>query len=115
LQVAVSVAGTAVYSLHKSSTREYIERKVRSWGAEPAVLAEMRFAIPNMYAFHQNSNVDVAVDLWRIDTSLRPRGLPFECDPVELCAVETSMPVRHGGREGTAKGQRSGRKRGGRG
>lgn len=36
------IAGTAVYSLNKSSTREFIERKAKQFGFEGEVIAEMR-------------------------------------------------------------------------
>jgi rRNA N6-adenosine-methyltransferase METTL5 len=106
LQVAIASAGTAVYSLHKSSTREFIDRKVRTWGADPTVVAEMRFAIPSIYAFHQKNSVDVAVDLWRIDTSMRTMGTAFDCAPEDHCAEEASVPVRNGGRVSGAKGRK---------
>ena len=38
----------AVYSLHKSSTRAFIQKKVAEWGAEAKVVAQLRFEIPKM-------------------------------------------------------------------
>eukprot|EP00177_Eucheuma_denticulatum_P006817 GFKZ01012401.1.p1 GENE.GFKZ01012401.1~~GFKZ01012401.1.p1 ORF type:complete len:198 (-),score=23.29 GFKZ01012401.1:269-862(-) len=40
LQTAVSIARSAVYSMHKSATRAYIERKAQQWG----VRAQVRFS-----------------------------------------------------------------------
>lgn len=37
LRVAFEISGMAVYSLHKSSTREYIQKKTSSWNARPEV------------------------------------------------------------------------------
>ncbi|KAF3341421.1 hypothetical protein FCM35_KLT00059 [Carex littledalei] len=47
LSLALKVASRAVYSLHKTSTRE------------------LRFDVPQMYKFHKKKEVDIAVDLWR--------------------------------------------------
>ncbi|PIA13986.1 S-adenosyl-L-methionine-dependent methyltransferase [Coemansia reversa NRRL 1564] len=66
LQAACLMARDAVYSLHKSSTREHLIKKVQSWGYECEVLAELKFDIPMMYKFHKKKTVDVQVDLLRI-------------------------------------------------
>ncbi|KAE8731974.1 Methyltransferase-like protein 5 [Hibiscus syriacus] len=47
LFVALKVASRAVYSLHKTSTRD------------------LRFGVPQLYKFHKKKEVDIAVDLWR--------------------------------------------------
>ncbi|KAL4287737.1 hypothetical protein AHAS_Ahas19G0216100 [Arachis hypogaea] len=47
LNVALKVASQAVYSLHKSSTRE------------------LRYDLSKLYKFHKKKEVDIAVDLWR--------------------------------------------------
>ncbi|XP_078170062.1 S-adenosyl-L-methionine-dependent methyltransferases superfamily protein isoform X2 [Carex rostrata] len=47
LSLSLKVASRAVYSLHKTSTRE------------------LRFDVPQMYKFHKKKEVDIAVDLWR--------------------------------------------------
>ncbi|KAJ1984278.1 hypothetical protein H4R34_000746 [Dimargaris verticillata] len=65
LRAALTLATTAVYSLHKSSTRDYIRAKAKSWGATGQVLAELRFDVPQMYKFHKKKSVDIQVDLWR--------------------------------------------------
>ncbi|KAJ1967428.1 hypothetical protein H4R35_006713 [Dimargaris xerosporica] len=65
LRAALAVATTAVYSLHKSSTRDYIRVKAKSWGATGQVLAELRFDVPQMYKFHKKKSADIQVDLWR--------------------------------------------------
>jgi rRNA N6-adenosine-methyltransferase METTL5 len=93
LQVAVTYATGAVYSLHKSSTRDHIDRKVRSWGAVPEVLAQLRFDIPNMYGFHKRKAVDVEVDLWRFDVSMRAKGLVISCNPEDYLAPSALVPT----------------------
>lgn len=56
------------YSMHKSSTRDYIIRTVRSWhpNCEVEVLAQMKFLIPRQFKFHREERVYVDVDLIRV-------------------------------------------------
>ncbi|KAK8597695.1 hypothetical protein V6N13_095095 [Hibiscus sabdariffa] len=67
LFVALKVASRAVYSLHKTSTRDYIRRAaLRDLNASSAeLLCELRFDVPQLYKFHKKKEVDIAVDLWR--------------------------------------------------
>ncbi|RYR07439.1 hypothetical protein Ahy_B05g074786 isoform A [Arachis hypogaea] len=67
LNVALKVASQAVYSLHKSSTREHVKRTaLRDFNACNAeVLCELRYDLPKLYKFHKKKEVDIAVDLWR--------------------------------------------------
>ncbi|XP_078170061.1 S-adenosyl-L-methionine-dependent methyltransferases superfamily protein isoform X1 [Carex rostrata] len=67
LSLSLKVASRAVYSLHKTSTREHIKRTaLRDYNAKSAeVLCELRFDVPQMYKFHKKKEVDIAVDLWR--------------------------------------------------
>ncbi|GAV91187.1 Methyltransf_26 domain-containing protein [Cephalotus follicularis] len=67
LFVALQVASEAVYSLHKSSTRDHVKRAaLGSFNASSAeVICELRFDLPQLYKFHKKKEVDVAVDLWR--------------------------------------------------
>ncbi|XP_065849538.1 uncharacterized protein [Euphorbia lathyris] len=67
LAVALQVASHAVYSLHKTSTRDHVKRAaLRDFGAVSAeVLSELRFDVPQLYKFHKKKEVDIAVDLWR--------------------------------------------------
>eukprot|EP01134_Creolimax_fragrantissima_P005329 CFRG5329T1 len=67
LSKAISMATTAVYSLHKSSTREHIGKKAKDWGVKMDVVAELRYDIPAMYKFHKKDSVDVRVDVLRFD------------------------------------------------
>ncbi|CAG8554114.1 9663_t:CDS:2 [Ambispora gerdemannii] len=66
LKKAVEVANNAVYSLHKTSTREHILKKAKEWGVDCEVLAELKFDIPNMYKFHRRKSVDIQVDFLRL-------------------------------------------------
>merc|ERR1712166_1521758 len=51
LQRGIQMATTAVYSLHKTSTREHILKTVAEWGVKGEVIAELKFDIPAMYKF----------------------------------------------------------------
>ncbi|KAL2321301.1 hypothetical protein Fmac_030270 [Flemingia macrophylla] len=67
LSAALKVASQAVYSLHKTSTRDHVKRTaLRDFNASSAeVLCELRYDVPKMYKFHKKKEVDIAVDLWR--------------------------------------------------
>jgi len=66
LRTATRLARKSVYSFHKTSTRDYLLKKVTEWGMEATVVAEMKFDIPNTYKFHQKKSVNVEVDLLRV-------------------------------------------------
>lgn len=66
LRTATRLSRRAVYSFHKTSTRDFLIRQVESWGMEIRVVAEMRFDLPQTYKFHKNKSVDVQVDLIRV-------------------------------------------------
>lgn len=65
LQNALSVTSNVVYSLHKTSTREFILKKAKEWNSKAEVLAELRFDLPKTYKFHRKQSLDVAVDFIR--------------------------------------------------
>ncbi|WVZ82398.1 hypothetical protein U9M48_029664 [Paspalum notatum var. saurae] len=73
LAMGLKVASKAVYSLHKTSTREHIKRMaLRGCNAISAeVLCELRYDLPHMYKFHNKKEVDIAVDLWRFVPNAR--------------------------------------------
>ena len=68
LEVALSAItpSGAVYSFHKTSTRDFILNKFESKGLSIEVLAEMKFKIPHMYKQHRKKEVLVDVDFIRI-------------------------------------------------
>ena len=59
--------GGVVYSLHKTSTRDYFQRKAPGWNVEAKVLAQLRYDLPRSYKFHSKSSVDIEVDFWRFE------------------------------------------------
>lgn len=67
LSLALKIASQAVYSLHKTTTRDHVKRTaLRDYNAKSAeVLCELRFDVPQLYKFHKKKEVDIAVDLWR--------------------------------------------------
>eukprot|EP00842_Homolaphlyctis_polyrhiza_P002308 jgi/Hompol1/3078/HPOL_001553-RA len=65
LRAAAAVAENAIYSLHKSSTRDFILKKAESWGLKGEVVAEMRYNIDASYKFHKKKSVDIEVDFLR--------------------------------------------------
>eukprot|EP00897_Mesotaenium_endlicherianum_P002910 jgi/Mesen1/2647/ME000166S01772 len=83
LRVALKVAGTAVYSLHKTSTRNHIQRAaVKDYGARTAeVLCQLRYDLPAQYKFHKRKDMDIEVDLWRFEP---PNSDSLVCLPRSL-------------------------------
>ncbi|XP_042351232.1 rRNA N6-adenosine-methyltransferase METTL5 isoform X1 [Plectropomus leopardus] len=65
LRAALTMAKTAVYSLHKTSTREHIQKKANDWGVKMEVIAELRYDLPASYKFHKKKSVDIQVDFLR--------------------------------------------------
>jgi len=69
LEQGFKLAKKAVYSLHKTSTREHVLKKAESWGAKPQVLAELKYDLPSTYKHHKKSSVDINVDFIRLSVS----------------------------------------------
>lgn len=65
LKVAIQLSNNAVYSLHKTSTREYIKKKTKELEVEGKVIAELRYNLESSYKFHKKSSVDIEVDVWK--------------------------------------------------
>ncbi|CAL8267825.1 unnamed protein product [Lota lota] len=64
LKTALTLA-TTVYSLHKSSTRDHIQKKAKDWGVKTELVAELRYDLPASYKFHKKKSVDIHVDFLR--------------------------------------------------
>ncbi|XP_029385888.1 rRNA N(6)-adenosine-methyltransferase METTL5 [Echeneis naucrates] len=69
LKAALTMAETAVYSLHKTSTRDHIQKKAKDWGAKMEVIAELRYDLPASYKFHKKKSVDIQVDFLRFSSA----------------------------------------------
>ena len=55
----------AIYSLHKSTTREHIETVMSERNLVAEALGEYRWNLDKTYKFHKKSNKEIAVDMWR--------------------------------------------------
>uniref|UniRef100_A0A8C9L7E2 Methyltransferase like 5 n=1 Tax=Pavo cristatus TaxID=9049 RepID=A0A8C9L7E2_PAVCR len=68
LKAALQMAKTAVYSLHKTSTRQHVQKKADEWEVKMEVIAELRYDLPASYKFHKKKSVDIEVDFIRFST-----------------------------------------------
>lgn len=69
LESAVRLSNQSIYSLHKTSTRDYISKKTKEWNVTGEVVAKLRYNIDSLYKFHKKSSVDIEVDFWKFDSS----------------------------------------------
>jgi len=61
--------GGSVFSLHKTSTRDHIVRKVKeSWKVDCEVVAQLRYDLPASYKHHKKASIDIDVDFIRFTT-----------------------------------------------
>lgn len=67
LETAVQLSSNSVYSLHKTSTRDFIRRRSSEWNVKPEVIAKLRYNLESTYKFHKQKSVDIEVDVWRFD------------------------------------------------
>lgn len=65
LEAAVSITNGAIYSLHKTSTREFIRKKSADLNLDSNVVAELRYDLPSSYKFHKKQSKDIDVDFWQ--------------------------------------------------
>jgi len=56
----------SVYSIHKSSTRQFIKDFIRRRGGRVSTLLQMDLEIPWMFDFHEKARRSVTVDIYRI-------------------------------------------------
>lgn len=62
--------GGSVFSLHKSSTRDYILKTANKWeNVKAECCAQMRWKLPATYKFHKQKAVDIDVDLMHFKKS----------------------------------------------
>lgn len=55
-----------VFSLHKTSTRGYIQKLCESRNISAEVVATMRYDLPKLYKMHKKKSVDIEVDFWHL-------------------------------------------------
>ncbi|KAF9421906.1 hypothetical protein HW555_002346 [Spodoptera exigua] len=66
LRMGTLLSCNSVYSLHKSSTRQHIQKKIKDWDMQGNVIAEMIYELPATYRFHKQKSMNIAVDIWRV-------------------------------------------------
>lgn len=71
VKTGLSLAKTAVYSLHKTSTRDHIVKKAKDWGVSMKVVAQLRYDLPASYKHHKKASVDIDVDFIRFSFETR--------------------------------------------
>lgn len=73
LEVAQFLSNNVVYSLHKTSTRKFIQKTAESseWNVDAKVIAELKYDLPATFKFHKKSSVDINVDLWRCQKRIK--------------------------------------------
>ncbi|XP_059616388.1 rRNA N6-adenosine-methyltransferase Mettl5 [Phlebotomus argentipes] len=69
LEVGIQLANTAVYSLHKTSTRDFIRKTGAQLGTEAKIVAQLRYNLDAAYKFHKKKSLDIDVDFWRFGIS----------------------------------------------
>lgn len=69
LKIAIHLSNNVVYSLHKSSTRDYIQKKTKELKVEGKVIAELRYNLESSLKFHKKTSVDIQVDVWRFSVT----------------------------------------------
>jgi putative methylase len=65
LKKAIELAPVA-YSIHKSSTRDFLLQFMTKLGAQVDQVRSMRMDIPHLFEFHEKKRATVEVDLYRI-------------------------------------------------
>ncbi len=61
LSTALKLSRRAVYSLHKSTTRDYLLQRAERWGLYGSILAEITYPLPKTYAMHSKAEAEVKV------------------------------------------------------
>jgi len=65
LEKALQLA-PVVYSIHKSSTREFLLKFLKKLGAQVSQVRSMKMTIPHLFEFHEKRQAIVEIDLYRI-------------------------------------------------
>ena len=74
LKAGFALANEAVYSLHKTSTRDHILKKAEDWGVKATVVAELRYDLKGgKYKHHKKQSVDIEVDFYRFEVARKQR------------------------------------------
>lgn len=68
LQIALNL-GKTIYSIHKASTRQFLQRWSRQHDADSVPVISMNMEIPHQFHFHTRRKHCVAIDVFRIKSS----------------------------------------------
>jgi hypothetical protein len=101
----VQMAETSVYSLHKFSTREYIQKRAMKWKVDFEVVAELKYKLPATYKVHKRKNVTIRVDFIRFGK--RPDSLignPTTAGSASTVTATEADDADSGSGGGTASG-----------
>jgi len=69
LQKAIENCSGAIYSIHKSSTRDFIVKQCVKWDVKCEILKTFDFELPKIFKFQKMDKGFTEVDLIRVDTS----------------------------------------------
>ncbi len=59
--------GKVIYTMHKTTTRDFIKKYVERAGGKVTDLAELKFSLPFSYEFHKKRIKMIDVDVYRIE------------------------------------------------
>lgn len=65
VRTGLMMSTNAVYSFHKSSTREHLKKKAQDWGLKIDFLGQFEFDVKNTFKCHKQKEVDIKVDFVR--------------------------------------------------
>lgn len=65
VKAGLMMSTNAVYSLHKSSTREHLRKKAKDWGVSIEILGQFKFEIADTFKCHKQKVVCIDVDFVR--------------------------------------------------
>mmetsp|Transcript_12905 Transcript_12905/g.22316 ORF Transcript_12905/g.22316 Transcript_12905/m.22316 type:complete len:322 (-) Transcript_12905:678-1643(-) len=91
LNRALQVCRRAVYSFHKSSTRQHVIKVATGWGADAELVQELQFDVGRLYKNHRHDAVLVNVDCLRF-AKRRPIQTPRR-SLAPLPAHPSTLPV----------------------
>lgn len=57
--------GSVIYSIHKSTTREFVQEWLRRHDMQPEIIIATQLEIPHQFRFHRKKKVNVDVDVIR--------------------------------------------------
>jgi putative methylase len=66
LRAALKV-GKVIYTMHKTTTRDFITEYIKRCGGAVTDLAQVKFDLPHSYSFHKKRIKRIEVDIYRIE------------------------------------------------